>query len=512
MNRFSRLIYSNKFFAFLMLIIQIVFITVGYRWLDRYYFYIHSFTVLPGLIISIYELNKTTEPAFKLTWIILIGFVPMFGVLMYLFLHLSPLTGEMSRTYAAQQKITASYMDQDDEVIRRLNEHHVQVPGLARFLRDRSGSPVYSDTDVRYYPLGDDAIKAMIEDLKKAENFIFLEFFIINQMGEVWPEILEILKRKARSGVEVRVAYDGMGCLTTLPRNFPHLLKGWGIKCKVFSPIMPLISTYQNNRDHRKICVVDGQVGYCGGINLADEYANKTVRFGHWKDNAVRLSGKAVAGLTALFLEIWNCEESGESDDYGYYINASESASGGGTGFVIPFGDCPLDNIAVGKRVYMDNLNNAKHYVHIMTPYLVIDSEMYETMRYAAQRGVDVKIIMPHIPDKAYAFYLARSYYKELLDAGIKIYEYTPGFVHAKMSVADGERAVVGTINHDYRSLYLHYECAVYMLDVPEIEKMEIDFSDTLKKCEEITPEKCAEFPLYQRAFGRAARIIAPLI
>lgn len=513
MKRFFRLIYSNKFFAFIMLIIQLAFFVVGFGWLNKYYFAMNGATIILSLCLSIHELNKTSEPGYKIAWIMLIGFVPIFGSLLYVFLHLNSVSNELSKSYAAQQRITSLLMKQDEEVFKELSKRHLQAPGFAKYLKTYSGSPVYKNTDVTYYNIGENALEAMIEDMKTAKKFIFLEFFIINQSGTLWPQILKVVKQKVKEGVEVRISYDGMGCMTTMPKNYPSILKSMGIKCKVFSPIMPLLSTYQNNRDHRKICVIDGKIAYCGGINLADEYANRIERFGHWKDNAVRLEGEAAAGFTALFLEIWNCEESCQSDDYQYYIDASEgTGKKDATGFVIPFGDCPLDQTAVGKRAYLDNLNNAKHYVHIMTPYLVLDSEMYETMRYAADRGVDVKIIMPHIPDKPYAFYLARTYYKELLEAGIKIYEYTPGFVHAKMSVADGERAIVGTINHDYRSLYLHYECAVYLLDVPEIADMEADFELTLEKCEEITLDTCKKFPLKQKLFGKIARIIAPLI
>ncbi len=513
MKRFFRLIYSNKFFAFLMLAIQIGIFFLSYKWLNDYYFYIHSTTIALCLLISIYEINKTTEPGFKIVWIMLIAFIPIFGMLLYLFLHFLPVTGIIKKNYETQLKITEKFMKQDEETFKKLSEKHHMAPGLAKYLKNNSGSPVYENTLTEYYSSGDTALEAMLEDIKKAESFIFLEFFIINQSGTLWEEILEALKQKVKNGVEVRLLYDGMGCMTTLPRDYDKTLNALGIKCRIFSPITPLISTYQNNRDHRKICVIDGKIAYSGGINLADEYANRIVRFGHWKDCAIRLEGEAVAGFTSMFLNLWNIDSANESDDYQYYIDASEKmelAHDGG--FVIPFGDCPLDSMAVGKRVYLDNLNNAKHYVHIMTPYLVIDSEMYETMLYAAQRGVDVKIIMPHIPDKKYAFYLARSYYAELLKAGIKIYEYTPGFVHSKLSVADGERAVVGTINHDYRSLYLHYECAVYLLDVPEISKIEDDFQETLKLCEKVTLKTCRSYPLYQRVFGKVVRILAPLI
>lgn len=513
MTRLFKLVYSNKFFAFIMLFIQLAVLAIGYIWLDGFYFYVRVLTIILSLVLSVYEINKTSEPSFKIAWIMLISFIPVFGTLLYIFLHLRPMSSELNKAYFSQQRMTSKYLKQNDAVFERLTSFHRQAPGLAKYLKKYSGSPVYSNTKVDYYPLGEEALESLKEDLKNAKNFIFLEFFIINQTSTIWNEILEILKEKAKNGVEVRLIYDGMGCLNILPRNYPQTLKQYGIQCKIFSPIMPLLSTYQNNRDHRKICVIDGATAYSGGINLADEYANRIVRFGHWKDNAIRLYGEAAAGLTALFLEIWNCEDYETNDRYEYYLSESKKVCAPKSdGFIIPFGDSPLDNNAVGKRVYLDNLNNAKRYVHIMTPYLVIDHEMYETMKYAAQRGVDVKIIMPHIPDKSYAFFLARTYYHELLEAGIKIYEYTPGFVHAKMSVADGERAVIGTINHDFRSLYLHYECAVYLLDVPEINNMEKDFDETLAKCEEITPATCKAFPLYQKAFGKVARILAPLI
>lgn len=513
MNRFFRLIYSNKLFAFIMLFVQIAILTIGYFWLDEFYFYVRIVMTVLSLGLAIYEINKTGEPEFKIAWIMLIAFIPIFGTVLYMFLHLAPMSGELNRAYFAQQCITRKFLQQDEDVMEELNKTHKQAPGLAKYLKKYSGSPVYTNTNVGYFSEGQFAINKIIEDIKLAEDFIFLEFFIINQAGQVWPKIEEELKKKAAMGVEVRVLYDGMGCLNILPSNYPQILRKEGIQCKVFSPIMPMLSTYQNNRDHRKICVIDGKVGYCGGINLADEYANLIERFGYWKDSAIRLEGDAVAALTALFLEMWNCGEANLNDRYEYYINKSILASNqNAAGFVIPFGDSPLDNNFVGKRVYMDNLNNAKKYVHIMTPYLVIDHEMYETMKYAAQRGVEVKIIMPHVPDKPYAFYIARTYYKELLEAGIQIYEYTPGFVHSKISVADGERAIVGTINHDFRSLYLHYECAVYLLDVPQIDDIEKDFCQTLQQCEEITLLKYKAIPKYQKLFGQVARILAPLI
>lgn len=305
--------------------------------------------------------------------------------------------------------------------------------------------------------------------------------------------------------------YDAMGCLTTLPVRYNETLERYGIKCRVFSPIVPLISTHQNNRDHRKIIVIDGKTAFSGGINLADEYINQKERFGHWKDTGIMLKGDAVAGYISMFLEMWNVNTE-DIEDGGEYINASKGNPADAAGFVIPFGDTPLDDIYVGKRAYIHNLDNASEYTYIMTPYLVIDDEMFESMKYAAQRGVDVKIIMPHIPDKPYAFYLARTYYKELLDVGIEIYEYTPGFVHAKMSISDGRKAIVGTINHDYRSLYLHYECAAYMVDVPAVIDIERDFKDTIALSQKITYEDIKNFNPFTKLVGHIMRLIAPLI
>lgn len=331
----------------------------------------------------------------------------------------------------------------------------------------------------------------------------------------MWDTILEILARKAKEGVDVRFMYDGMCSLMLVPYRYPKKLEAMGIKCKMFSPIKPVLSTVQNNRDHRKILVVDGRTAFTGGINLADEYINKVERFGHWKDTAVMLKGEAVAGFTIMFLQNWNITESNE-DNYASYIKTDFSElkdkdlpTGG---YVLPYGDSPLDNENVGQNVYLDILNRAERYVHIMTPYLILDNEMTGALTYAAKRGVEVIIIMPHIPDKVYAYLLARSYYAELIRAGVKIYEYTPGFVHAKGFVSDGKRAVVGSINLDYRSLFLHFECASYFYRHPVVEQVEQDMQDTLKKCMQISLEDCKRFNIFKRAAGHVLRLFAPLM
>ena len=297
-----------------------------------------------------------------------------------------------------------------------------------------------------------------------------------------------------------------------LPYNYPKTLQEFGIKSKIFSPIRPVLSSHQNNRDHRKIVVIDGKVAFTGGVNLADEYINKKVRFGHWKDNAIMIKGEAVRSFLIMFLQMWNITEKKEEDYEKYlcYVNQEETIVD--DGFVMPYGDSPFDEENVGEEVYMNMIYRAKHYVHIMTPYLILDNEMLRALIFSAKSGVDVKIIMPHIPDKWYAFVLAKTYYGELIDAGVKIYEYTPGFVHAKTFIVDGEEAVVGTINLDFRSLYLHFEDATYLYQNSEIDKIEEDYENTLKKCMLITKEMCKRLALKERVAGRILRLFAPLM
>ena len=512
MNRLLRLIYSNKFFAFIMLIFQVFMIVLGLVWLSEYIRFLYVATSVLSAVLIIIEVNRDEEPMFKITWILLISIVPIFGALLYIYLHTGIMTKDMAHAQKKVQEAVRPYMKQDETILHDLSAENPNEEGLIKYLSKYGGSPAYKNTAVEYYSLGDDMFKAILEELEKAENFIFLEFFIINQRGRFWPEILSILKRKVKEGVEVRMLYDGMGCMTTLPGDYAEIMEREGIKCKVFSPIQPLLSTYQNNRDHRKILSIDGKTVFCGGVNLADEYANFIKRFGHWKDNGIKLTGEAASGFTAMFLEMWNMSFSDQNEDFAKYIDAAKQYPSQSYGIIVPYGDSPLDKEYVGKQVYIYMINSANRYCHIMTPYLVIDNEILEALKFAAQRGVDVKIIMPHIPDKKTAFWLARTYYPDLIKYGIQIYEYVPGFVHAKTVVSDDRRAVVGTINFDFRSLYLHYECAAYMFDVPAILDIENDYRNTLTSCMRITMNEYRQFPLYTKFMGKIIRLVAPLI
>lgn len=510
MNKILRVIYSNKVFASIMLIIQILIIVLGYRWLNEYSQYLFSLTSIIGAILIIIEINRDENPMFKLTWCILIATVPVFGALLYVYLHMDFLRRDIAKAQEKSRADAAAHICTGNYGISDTSEFDGGERGLINYLTKNGGSPAFKNSSVKYYPLGDEMFKAILEELETAESFIFLEFFIINQSGKFWPEILSVLKRKAKAGVDVRMMFDGMGCLYTLPKKYTEIMKHYGIKCKIFSPIQPLLSTYQNNRDHRKILVIDGKTAFTGGINLADEYANFITRFGHWKDTGVKIKGEAVSGFTSLFFEMWNMSES--DGDMDRFIAASKEYPQQADGVVIPYGDNPIDKEYVGKRVYIYLINRAERYCHIMTPYLVLDNELFEALKFAAQRGVDVKIMMPHIPDKKMAFNLARTYYPELIEAGIKIYEYTPGFVHAKTVVSDDIRAVVGTVNFDFRSLYLHYECASYMYNSSAIIDIEDDYKKTLEKCERVTMETYKKIPFFQKLFGRILKLIAPLI
>ena len=420
-------------------------------------------------IIVIYLLNSEGDPTAKLTWLVFFSVAPVFGALFYLYTKsdighrlLRERTTQLIREGRSDLRAHASAQ-------QHLEERDPQIARMASYIAKSGCYPVWEHTAVTYFPLGEDKFAALLPALRQAKHFIFLEYFIVEE-GEMWGQVLSILVEKVKQGVEVRVLVDGTCEFTHLTHDYPRRMQELGIKCKMFAPVRPFVSTHYNYRDHRKIAVIDGQVAFTGGVNLADEYINRVVRFGHWKDTAVMLRGEAVRSFTLMFLEMWNVAKSEKVEEFDPYLDVIyEREKHSGEGFVIPYGDSPIDGEHVGKMVYMDILNTSKRYVHIMTPYLILDNEMMTALKFAAKRGVEVIIIMPHVPDKWYAFVLAKTYYNELLDAGVQIYEYTPGFVHAKVFTSDDRKAVVGTINMDYRSLYLHFECAAFLYENSEI-------------------------------------------
>ena len=512
-----RLVFGRTMFILLFIALQIAALVGLYLWLDeKYSAYGYGLFAVVGFVLAVRILNEKQNASFKMTWLILVLLFPVFGALFYLMVQLQMETKIQAKRIADIHSRTCHYLPQNEAVLKKLKKESRSNASLVRYLYDSCGFPVYENTSFRYYPLGDDFFKELIPELKQAKRYIFLEYFII-QPGVMWDSILEILEEKAAEGVEVRILYDGMNSFSNLPHDYPKDLAAKKIKCRIVNPIRPAISTSQNNRDHRKILVIDGIVAYTGGVNLADEYINRKVRFGHWKDNAICLRGDAVRSFTVMFLQMWNV--SGRNldydCDYGRYLKIDRDAvlSGPDTeGFTVPFSDSPLDDEPVSHQIYLDIIYQAREYVYIMTPYLILDDDMRTALCYAAKRGVDTVIVMPHIPDKQYAFMLAHTYYPELIAAGVKIYEYLPGFVHSKTFVSDGEKAVVGSINMDFRSQYLNFECAVYIYRNSVVKDIRADFDETLKKCVRMTRESYEALPVLQRFLGRTLRLIAPLM
>ncbi|MDL2311190.1 cardiolipin synthase, partial [Peptostreptococcaceae bacterium OttesenSCG-928-C18] len=383
----------------------------------------------------------------------------------------------------------------------------------SRYLERYANFPVYKHTCSNYYPTGESFFKDFIEDLKKAKNFIFLEFFILEE-GYMWNTILDILEEKVKAGVDVRIIYDDFGCISKLPRKYSKLLRSKGIKCCIFNPIKFFVMPKHNNRDHRKIIVIDGIIGYTGGLNLADEYINKTSRFGHWKDSAVRLYGQAVWSLTVMFLSMWNSisKDLLEFEKHLLEVDDNIKINRECNGFVQPFSDTPLDSEPVGEVVYLNIINRAKEYVYITTPYLILSNEILTALCNAAKGGIDVRIITPHIPDKKIVFYVSQSYYEQLLASGVKIYEYTPGFIHAKNFVSDDSFAVVGTINVDFRSLYLHFEDAVWFYNSSVVHSVKKDFLETIKVSKQQTLKEVRNTFFIKKILMSILKIFAPLM
>ena len=507
-----KVLFGRTTIFIVLLFIQIAAILAGFAVLGTRIIIANNIVGVFSIVLIVYLLNVPLNSSFRLMWVILITAVPILGVPFFIYTKLQPRTRHIARRIEEQIQEQREFLTPERDTVNRIIDDIGTEFGVFKYLYEEGHYPVYDNSGVKYFPFGEDKFQELIAQLKKAEKFIFMEYFIIDK-GEVWSEILNVLREKARQGVEVRLLYDGTNTMIRLPKKYPKVLQSYGIQCKVFSPMVPVITTHQNNRDHRKIVVIDGHTGFTGGINLADEYSNRKQRFGVWKDTAVMIQGKAVNNLTLMFLQMWNIDTKGEKN-YSRYMfrGATPETSVKFGGYIAPYGDSPLDTEEVGKRVYLDIINRSTKYVHIMTPYLIIDEEMTNALIFAAERGIDVKLILPHIPDKKYAYCLARSHYKELISGGVEIYEYTPGFVHAKNFVSDDMKAVVGTINMDFRSLFLHFECATYIMGNPVVREIEDDFRNTLKSCEMITLENCKETGIIVKLVGWVLRLVGPLM
>ncbi len=488
MKRLLKIICSRFFISAVIILLQFVQLLVVFSLLNKYSIIISILGYIFYIGVFLYIINKYENPEFKLPWIIIIMLFFVMGAFVFVILSGNEDNKKLGAKLKKNKETMKPYLKQD-ESLEMLKDENMDAYLQANYIKEVTGLPCYANTKVEYYKIGEDFHKELLNSLKKAKKFIFMEYFIIEE-GKMWNPIHEILKEKSKNGVKVYVIYDDFGCMTTLDEKYYKKLNNEGINCIPSNKFKPVLSRIYNNRDHRKITVIDGLVGFTGGINIADEYINKKIKHGHWKDTAIKLEGEAVKSLTALFLETWNTQnkiqiDSKEFMDLEYKeINSS--------GIIAPYGDGPEefyeDN--VGKYVYLNMLNSAKKYVYITTPYLICDYEILNALCVCAKKGVDVRIITPHIPDKKTVLWMTQSNYERLIQSGVKIYEYTPGFIHAKQFICDDIFATCGTINLDYRSLVHHFECGTWMYKTECIKDMKKDFLETQSISEEIKDAK----------------------
>lgn len=461
--------------------------------------------ILTMLVTAISIINREDNPDYKLPWLFFVMLIPIVGFMLYFMFYSRKLKKKQIKRIDNLMNESTDYFD--IFIMDELKKDDERIYGEAALLTKLSNSHVYKNTDIKYFTDDDGIFNNIINDLKTAQKFIFLEYFII-EGGKFWDSILEILKQKVSEGIEVRILYDDIGCMMTLPGNYFKKLRKMGFKAYSFNMLKGQANNEFNNRNHRKILIIDGMIGYTGGINIADEYINEKEKYGWWKDSVTRLHGMAVNELTRLFLLDYSlCEKKREENFKDYYGDFFELNDG----YCIPYGDGPkpIYKRGISRTLILNMLNNAKTYVYITTPYIIVDNEIIETIENASLRGVNIKIITPHIPDKKVVFRMTRSHYKRLMDSGVEIYEYTPGFIHQKTYLADDELALVGTINLDYRSLVHHFEDGVWIYKHKVLDDIKADFLKTIKESQKVHSVKNN---LFARFINALVRIFSPLL
>lgn len=512
MRKLLKFVFSKKFLASVLALLQIlmfiVLVSRFYTLGSAVYLMMTVFSV--AVMLYLFE-RDNLNPSYKLLWVVVMVLLPVTGALFYFLWGDTKLTKKQQLEINKIRDNAWKYRDERPEVLEAIGKIDAGLVKQARFLDDYAKATPYQNTSAKYYPMGEDFFADYIEDLKNAKKNIFMHYFIVDE-GYMWDTILDVLKQKVKEGVDVRIMYDDFGTLMTLPSGYEKKLRSWGIKVGVFNPVKFTlhIGDYLmlNHRDHRKITVIDNNIGYGGGLNIADEYINVITRFGVWKDTAFRIEGEAVYGLTSTFIRAWHLV-TGEGLNYANYKPTVKKET---DGIIQPYFDTPLDNLNICESAYLGVINNAKKYVYITTPYLVIDNEMITSLCLAAQSGIDVKIMVPGIPDKWYVYYITQSYYKVLLEADVEIYEYTPGFLHAKMYVSDDIQAIVGSANMDFRSMYLHFENCCSFYGGSMVQEVKKDFTETLKECRKVTLEQVKKTPLRKRIFQIVFRIWSPMM
>ena len=498
---------SRIVFLALAAVLELLFIYFLFKYFNERASWIEGALRIISVIVVLEIVNYSHHLSSDMIWIIMIVISPIFGTIAYLLIGGNLFLSRTYRNIQWEAHSSHQYFMEDEAVQSEMDQRFDDYKGQFHYISDIAGYPFYRNNECRYFGFGEESFSVMLQELRKAERFIFMEYFIIEE-GYMWNSILEILEEKVQQGVEVRVMYDDVGSIMTLSQSYADVLEAKGIKCVTFNRVNPFINVIMNHRDHRKILVIDGKVGFTGGINLADEYLNIKKRFGVWKDNCLLIRGNAVWSMTITFLSNWNALRK-EDYDYARYrhIITEDSADG----YIAPYADTPLDDELVGQYIYMNIINQARDYVYIATPYLIIDAEFINALILAAKRGVDVRIVTPGIPDKKVIWQITKSFYSQLIEGGVKIYEYTPGFVHSKIFVADDILCTVGTINLDYRSLYLHFENGTYIFDSHIINDVKNDMKSMFEVSHCYTAEE-ARLSLFKRFIINVMRLFSPLL
>ena len=510
MKKSVRFLFGRIVITVLCLLIQILWFVFIINELNDYYAAFSTVMRVLSLIL-VFKINeRETNPGYKIVWTVAILALPIFGALLYIGFGRSGVSLKTARRYEAVCKKYETYLNANDDILNELIEKHKRIGIQSRYIRNQSAYPVYRNTDITYYGMADDILEDLKSALRSAKQYIFMEYYAI-QDASIFGEIEEILLEKVKEGVKVRIIYDDFGSISYVGPKFMRRLNEQGIECRVFNPLVPFFYVFMNNRDHRKITIVDGKVSFNGGFNLADEYFNRTHPYGKWKDTGIRLTGDAVRSHVVMFLQMWHFIKETEEDCKRYFPEETYKAIEQ-EGFVQPYVDSPLDNERVGENVYLGIIKNAKDYVYIYTPYLIIDDQMTDSLCLAAKSGIDVRIVTPGIPDKKFIYMVTQSYYQPLLEAGVKIYEYLPGFIHSKCFISDDVVSVVGSINLDYRSLNLQFESATYLYKIKAIEAIKQDFMETFSQSKEVTLNKTRKRNIMERMVQCILRLFAPLM
>ena len=468
---------------------------------------VYTLSVIMGMITVITIINRRGNPDHKITWIVFILLFPIFGISVFLLWgggRVLPFIRKRMRICEAK---CMRYLKEEKEVRDKLRYYDMFHSRQADYLTGESGYPLYDGTSTEYLSPGEVFLPRLIEELSLAEKYIFIEFFILAE-GKMWNSIHSVLKEKAARGVDVRIIFDDFGSIKRQSKGFISRLKAEGIQVSVFNPINPIMNIFMNNRDHRKIVVVDGKTAITGGINIGDEYINKEERFGHWLDSAVIIKGKAVKSFLAMFCAMWEFTTGKRIKFTDYAADYSVAVDG----FVIPYADDPLNDRNPAEGLYIQILNTAQKYVYIVTPYLIIDNTMKSAIMMAAKAGIDIRILTPHIPDKWYVHPVTQYNYLELLEAGVRIFEYTPGFVHSKLFVSDDKIATVGTVNMDYRSFVFHFECGAWICDNSTVLDIRNQFRDITRECREVRIEDWHRRTILQKIKQWILHIFAPFM